>query len=308
MSPEQKKERLVVIAGPTAAGKSGLAVELAISLRGEIINADSAQVYKGFDIGTDTPDPEARRGVPHHLLSFVEPEVQFNAADFVREALRAAEAVLAAGHLPFIVGGTGLYLRALLCGLFPGPGRDDGIRARLDAEAERDGIEALHGRLMSVDPVYAAKTGLRDRVRIVRALEVFELTGKPFSAHFAATRSPVDGYSVIKIGVTRPRPELYARIEARVDAMFGAGLVAEVEGLLARGVSPAAPPFKALGYWQVLRHLSGELTLDQAVELTKTETRQYAKRQLTWFRKMEGLTWFDASDMGGVADHVRRLI
>lgn len=297
-----------MIAGPTAAGKSGLAVELALAFGGEIINADSAQVYKGFDIGTDTPDLDARRGVPHHLLSFVEPDIQFNAADFVREALKAADSIAAAGRLPIIVGGTGLYLQSLLVGLFPGPGRDADIRTRLEIEAARNGIETLYERLKTVDPDYAAGTGSRDRVRIVRALEVFELTGKPFSRHFETTRSPLDGYSVIKIGVTLPRPELYRRIEARVDGMFRAGLVEEVKGLLALGTSPAAPPFKALGYRQVMGHLAGDMTLDEAVKQTKTETRHYAKRQMTWFRRMEGLTWFDADDRRGVENFLRRLI
>ncbi len=297
-----------MIAGPTAAGKSGLAVELALAFGGEIINADSAQVYKGFDIGTDTPSLDARRGVPHHLLSFVEPDVQFNAADFVQEALKAADSISAAGRLPIVVGGTGLYLQALLVGLFPGPGRDAAVRARLDGEAALKGIEAMHERLKMVDPDYAAVTAPRDRVRVVRALEVFELTGKPFSSFFKATRSPLERYSVIKIGVTLPRPELYRRIEERVDAMFKAGLVEEVKGLLARGTSPAAPPFKALGYRQVLSCLAGDMTLEEAVKLTKTETRHYAKRQMTWFRRMEDLTWFDAKDREGLESFLRRLI
>lgn len=303
MPPEIRQ--LVIIAGPTASGKSRLAVDLALLFRGEIINADSVQVYEGFDIGTGKLSEGERRGVPHHLLSSVDPERQFDSAAFVRETLKATASISAAGRLPFIVGGTGLYLKALLQGLFPGPGREPSIRARLEKEAAAAGPEALHDQLLAVDPVYAAKTGRRDLVRIIRALEVYELTGLPISRHFEATRSPLQGHKTVKIGIEIPRAELYRRIEDRVDAMFRAGLVEEVKSLLAKGVSPQAPAFKSLGYRQVLTYLVGGISLEKAVEATKTETRQYAKRQLTWFRKMEGLVWFDGRDLAGIEDFLR---
>lgn len=301
-------ENLVLIVGPTAVGKSGLAVELAVRFSGEVISADSTQVYRGFDIGSDKPTPEMRRRVPHHLIDLVEPEVQFNAADFVREALEAIDKVQSAGRLPFVVGGTGLYVRSLLEGLFPGPGRDPAVRERLEAEVREKGPESLHRRLQEVDPEYAAKTGPRDRVRLVRALEVFELTGKPFSAHFADTRPPLRNMNIVKIGLDLPRPELYARIDARVERMFLDGLTEEVGRLLGNGISPEAPPFRALGYRQARLFLSGACSLEEAKESTKKETRHFAKRQLTWFRKMPGFVWFQAGDVDGVEKHLRRSL
>ena len=295
---------LVILCGPTGVGKSRCAVALALRVGGEVINADSMQVYRGFDVGTDKLPPAERRGVPHHLLDIVEATTQFTAADFVRDALRAAEGILGRGRIPIVAGGTGLYLKALLEGLFPGPGRLAGLRRRLEAEAAADGVDALWRRLNAVDPDYAAKTGPRDRVRIVRALEVFEATGIPFSRHFPATESPVKGFLQVRIGLQLERSLLVRKIEERVDRMFANGIVEEVRGLVAGGIPEDAPPFRALGYGHVLACLSGGLTVARAVELTKAETRQYAKRQMTWFRKMKDIAWFPAGDFEAVARHV----
>jgi len=294
----------VILCGPTGVGKSRSAVALALRLGGEVINADSMQVYRGFDVGTDKLPLAERRGVPHHLLDIVEATAQFTAADFVREALRTASGILERGRIPLIVGGTGLYLKALLEGLFPGPGRMAGLRRRLEAEAASQGVDALWLRLKAVDPDYAVKTGPRDRIRIIRALEVFEATGTPFSRHFPATESPVKGFLQIRIGLQLERSLLVRGIEERVDRMFANGIVEEVRGLLARGIPEDAPPFRALGYGHVLAFLRGGLTLARAVELTKAETRQYAKRQMTWFRKMKEIAWFPAGDTEAVARHV----
>lgn len=294
----------MILCGPTGVGKSRTAVALALRCGGEVINADSMQVYRGFDIGTDKLPAAERRGVPHHLLDIVEATTQFTAADFVREALRAAAEIHERGRVPIVAGGTGLYLKALLEGLFPGPGRLSGLRRRLDAEAAEDGVEALWLRLTAVDPEYAAKIGRRDRVRIVRALEVFEATGVPFSRHFAATISPVRGFFQVRIGLQLERSRLVRGIEERVDRMFANGIVEEVRGLVARGVPEDAPPFRALGYRRVLAFLRGESTLARAVELTKTETRQYAKRQMTWFRRMNDIAWIPADDTEAVLRHV----
>jgi tRNA dimethylallyltransferase len=299
-----KTRPLVVLCGPTGVGKSRTAIALARRIGGEIINADSMQVYRGFDIGTDKVLVGDRQGIPHHLIDIVEATTQFTAADFVREALAAASGILARGAIPIIVGGTGLYLKALLDGLFPGPGRLPGLRSRLEAEAASAGIESLWLRLKAVDPDYAAKVGRRDRIRIIRALEVFESTRIPFSRHFPATESPVRGFLVVLIGLQLERSQLVRRIEERVDRMFSDGIVEEVKGLVARGIPENAPPFHALGYKRVLACLGGALTLSEAVELTKTDTRQYAKRQMTWFRKMKGITWFPAADFEDLALHV----
>jgi tRNA dimethylallyltransferase len=295
---------LVILLGPTGVGKTAAAVELSLRFEGEIINADSMQVYRGFDIGTAKPSPEDRRRVPHHLVDIVDPRSQFSAAEFVALALDALRLIDDHGHLPLFVGGTGLYLKALTDGLFPGPGRDESLRAKLESEARESGLEGLRQKLERVDPKYAAAVGPRDRVRIVRALEVYELTGRPISENFSETTSPVSDRRLIRIGLAADRPALYARINARVEGMFRAGLVGEVRRLLDEGVPEAAPPFKALGYKQVVRHLAGEIPLEEAVRLTKLDTRHFAKRQMTWFRKMAGVRWFEAEDRAGWTDYL----
>lgn len=296
---------LVVILGPTAVGKSRKAVDLALRFGGEIVNGDSVQVYRGFDIGADKPSPGSRRGVPHHLIDIVDPAVQFTAADFVREALEAAREIAGRRRLPLVVGGTGLYLKALLDGLFPGPGRNPALRASLEAEAREKGLGALYERLEAVDPEYARKVRDRDRIRIIRALEVYEATRRPLSEHFLRTESPVRGVNVVRIGLRLDREVLCRRIEDRVDMMFERGLVAEVRSLLEGGVREDAPPFRALGYRHVLRHFAGDLSLDEARTLTKQDTRRYAKRQMTWFRKMDGVAWFSPEDRAALEEHVR---
>jgi tRNA dimethylallyltransferase len=294
---ESERRRLVVILGPTAAGKSRTGVYLAREYNGEIVNCDSMQVYRGFDIGTDKPTAEMRRQVRHHLLDVAEPATQFTAGEFVRRAGAAIQAIGKRARLPFIVGGTGLYLKALLEGLFPGPGRDEELRRRLEEEASEKGLETLRKRLEEVDPAYARLIGAKDKVRIVRALEVYSLTRKPLSEHFADTYSEIDDFHILKIGLKLEREELYRRIEERVDRMFRDGIRDEVERLLAAGVPEDAPPFRALGYKRVLAHLHGVVSIDEASRLTKQDTRQYAKRQLTWLRKMPGINWFQADDL-----------
>jgi tRNA dimethylallyltransferase len=305
---ESEAPRLVLIVGPTAVGKSRVAVDLALRFGGEIVSGDSIQVYRGFDIGTAKPGPDERRGVAHHLIDIADPRVQYTAADFVRDALAAAAAVAGRGRLPIVAGGTGLYLKALVEGLFPGPGRDPAVRAALEAEAAAHGLERLFRRLEAVDPDYARKVRSRDRVRIIRALEVHAATGRPISDHFRDTRPPVEGRSVIRIGLELDRAALCGRIDARVERMFARGLVDEVRGLLARGVPEGCPAFRALGYRHVLRHLGGEIPLDEAVALTKTETRRYAKRQMTWFRKMADVAWFSPDDQSGLERHLQNRL
>lgn len=306
MEPETRN--LVIILGPTGVGKSRTAVDLALKFGGEIINGDSIQVYRGFDIGTDKPDLEARKDVPHHLIDAVEPGIQFTAADFVREALRAAGDIIGRGLVPFVVGGTGLYLRALVDGLFPGPGRDPALRAELEAEAREKGLDVLFRELEGVDPAYARKIRDHDRVRIVRALEIYRLTRRPLSEHFLGTKSPTGAFNVFKIGLELGREALYRHIEERVDRMFERGLLEEVRGLLGRGVPEDAPAFRALGYRHVLACLRGEIPVEEAKALTKVDTRHYAKRQTTWFRKMAGVTWFSPDDRRGLEDYLQNRL
>ena len=298
------KNLVILIVGPTGVGKSAAALVLAERVGGEIITCDSMQVYKGFDIGTDKPPAEARKRVPHHLLDIIDGSKQFTAADFAALAFNAVLAIGRRKAVPLIVGGTGLYFKALLEGLFPGPGRDEDVRRALDREAEEEGLDHLWSRLEAVDPAYAAKIGPNDRIRIVRALEVHAVTGIPLSAHFGRTQSRLQDYAAVKIGLQLERKELVRRIEARVDRIFERGLVEEVRTLLASGVRETAPPFKALGYKYVLRYLKGSIGLEEAVARTKVDTRQYAKRQMTWFRKMDGVRWFRPDEVEEMIGYV----
>lgn len=289
-------------------GKSAAGVYLALRFGGEIINCDSMQVYRGFDIGTDKPTPEMRRRVPHHLLDIAGASDQFTAADFVREAVAALRMIEGRGRLPFVVGGTGLYLKALLDGLFPGPGRHEELRRKLEGEAAEKGLVGLYRRLEQVDPVYARLIGPRDKTRIIRALEVFHLTGKPISEHFHRTRSEVADFHFLKIGLKLEREELYRMIEERVDRMFERGIVEEVRGLLAAGVRPESPPFRALGYKRILSYLHGETSLAEAARLTKQDTRHYAKRQISWFQKMAGVTWLPAGEQASLGAYLEEQL
>jgi len=302
------KNPLILIVGPTGVGKSATALELAERLNGEIVNCDSMQVYRGFDIGTDKPSAEDRRRIPHHLLDVVDPAIQFTAADFAALAADAVTAIRRRGRVPFVVGGSGLYFKALLDGLFPGPGKDDSARRSLEMEAREKGLDALWNRLEAADPVYALKIGRRDRIRIIRALEVLTLTGVSMSDHFRTTQSPLRDFQEVRIGLKLGREELTERIEKRVDRMFDRGLVAEVKALLSSGVHENSPPFRALGYKYVLQYLTGRITLEQAVALTKTDTRHYAKRQMTWFRKMAGICWFSPHDFEAILRAVAKSL
>ena len=304
MEPDSKN--LILIVGPTAVGKTSTALRLAEKINGEIINCDSMQVYKGFDIGTDKPPSEDRKRVPHHLLDIVDPGTQFTATDFADRAFQAITEILRRGRVPLIVGGTGLYFKALLDGLFPGPGGDKALRRALDEEAREKGLESLWKKLHAADPGYANKIGRNDRIRIIRGLEVFTLTGVPISEHFHRTKTRIRDFHTLKIGLKLEREELWRRIEIRVDRMFEQGLVEEVEALLGSGVPENCPSFRALGYKYVLQYLKNRIPLDRAVSLTKTDTRNYAKRQMTWFRKMAGVRWFSADDFPAICSYVEQ--
>ena len=303
MEPETKN--LVIVLGPTAVGKSAIAIRLAQEFRGEIINCDSMQVYKGFDIGTDKIPRDQRNIVPHHLLDIADSSTQFTAAEFVRRALEAIESIRKKQSLPIIVGGTGLYLKALLEGLFPEGKKDPAIRERLERQAKEKGLEFLRESLLRVDPVYAKKIGERDKIRIIRALEIFHATKIPISEHFANTHSLVDDFFILKIGLKLERSVIYKKIEDRVDRMFARGIVEEARGILEEGENPDSPPFRALGYRQVLNHLKGDISLEETIDLTKKETRHYAKRQMTWFRKMAGIHWFKPDDFPSIVKYVK---
>jgi len=303
---ESERKKLLIILGPTCTGKSATAIAVAKVFGGEIINCDSMQVYRGFNIGTDKILPEHQENITHHLLDIIDPSHQFTAADFVHHAYQASMNILSKKKLPIIAGGTGLYLKALVNGLFPEGKRDQEIRKGLEREGNEFGIERLAKSLEAVDPVYLAKIGRRDKIRIIRALEVFHSTGKPISEHFIHTSSPFQDFHLLRIGLELERAVLYKRIEERVDNMFKRGLVEEVISLLEKGIAQDSPPFRALGYKHVLMLLRDEISLEEAIELTKKDTRHYAKRQVTWFRKMENIQWFDPVDLDAIIKFIAR--
>jgi tRNA dimethylallyltransferase len=285
---------VLAVLGPTATGKSALALTLAERLGGEIINCDSTAVYRGFDIGTDKLPVAQRRGIPHHLIDIVAPTAQYNAADFARDAARAVSDIHRRGAVPILVGGTGLYYRALTRGLFPGPGKNEELRTRLEAMAARFGVERLHRVLARVDVIAAARIQRRDLKRIVRALEVFWQTGKTLTAHFDATVSPLPhDVEVTPVALRVPSELLGERLLRRVDQQFERGLLDEMRGNLAAGVPASARPFGGLVYRQALEHLQGVRGESATRALIAQENRRYARRQLIWFRKEPNLTWFD---------------
>ena len=283
---------LVAIAGPTATGKSQLALYLAERLNGEVINYDSVQVYRGFDIGTGKILPEERRGIPHHLLDCLDPAEPFTAGDFRREAVKVLDEIRKRGSLPVLVGGTGLYLRALLMGLFDGPPRSEELRARLRTLAERRGREFVHNLLARLDPPTAARIDPHDLQKAVRAVEVCLVARQAISTLHAQGREPLTGYSCFKIGLNPDRSELYSRIDRRVEKMFAAGLVDETRRMMARPDASSIKGLGSLGYRQVAAALRGETTIEDALRDTQAATRHYAKRQLTWFRREPETHWF----------------
>lgn len=287
-------QSLFAILGPTATGKSGLGLALAERVGGEIINCDSTAVYRGFDIGTDKVAGSDRRGIPHHLIDIVDPTEDYTAARYAHDAARLVRDILARGKVPILVGGTGLYYRALTRGLFPGPGSDAELRARLDARATVKGVEHLWRLVRRVDPPSAERIQPRDQKRLVRALEVFFLTGTPLTAHFARTVSLLPSeVSVRPMALMMPADALAERLRRRVDEQFARGVVAEVRDLLARGVPERARPLGGLVYRQVLEHLHGLRDEPATRALIAQENRRYARRQLIWFRKEPNLKWFD---------------
>jgi tRNA dimethylallyltransferase len=284
-----KKIKLLVLSGPTGSGKSGLAVKIAQQIGAEIVNADSMQVYRGLDIGTAKPSAEELACVPHHLLSFLAPDSSFTASDFRREAAAAISDIDRRGKKVIVVGGTGLYIRALLEGLVDSPRGDPELRRQF---ADLPGEELLQ-RLNRVDPETASRLHQNDRLRIIRALEVYSQTGRPISEFRAEHAFSGSYYDCLKMAIKVERQELYRRIDLRVEQMIRDGLVAEVASLLAQGYSRELKALRAIGYKEVSAFLAGETTLDEAVSLISRDTRRYAKRQMTWFGKENDIYWLE---------------
>lgn len=315
--------RLIVILGPTASGKSALAIELAKRLHGEILVCDSTQVYRHFDIGTAKVLPRDQQNIPHHLVDLVEPDEIFTAGDYRRRALLALDDLRRRAKLPILAAGTGLYLRALLEGLADAPTRSEELRERLRRSAKQHGAVHLHKILARLDPESAARIAPRDAQKIIRAIEMRILAGKPVAEIFRAGRAALrgeirekerregrkevpgderhevranalEGYAITKIGLAPPRPALYARIDARVNEMLAAGWLDEVRAVVSRGIAPDSKPFQFIGYSGLRAHLEGRIPLAAAVANIQQSTRRFAKRQLTWFRREPDVHWLDS--------------
>jgi tRNA dimethylallyltransferase len=281
----------VIILGPTAAGKTALAVRVAQHFGGEVLACDSTQVYCGFDIGTAKPTAAERGGIPHHLIDLADPTSVFTAGEYRRRALIVLDDLDRRGRLPILTAGTGLYLRALLEGLADAPQRSEELRARLMATVARRGHAYLHRVLRCLDPPSAARISPNDTQKLIRAIEICIVAGKPLSQVHHAGREPLQGYRPIKIGIQPPRDLLQKRIADRVQAMLARGWLAEITSLLQSDPSGSAKPFEFIGYRELREHLQGRATLEEAAQAIVVATRQYAKRQMTWFRKEAGVTW-----------------
>jgi len=302
-SAEAGKPRVIVICGPTAAGKTAAGIAVARAVGGEIVSADSMQVYRWMDIGTAKPTAAEQAAVRHHLIDVVDPDEPFDAAAYASRGRQALADLIRCGRAPVVVGGTGLYIKALLYGLFRADARDPVLRARLRAEAESRGPAALHARLERCDPPTAARLHPHDTVRILRALEVFEATGRPISALQREHRFGDAPFRTLKIALALDRETLYRRIDRRVEAMAAAGLEEEVRGLLARGYGPQLKPMQSIGYSHMVAFIAGTVGLEACIRTLQRDTRRFAKRQLTWFRADPDIVWMPP---GRPADLIQR--
>lgn len=296
MNRDKSKPKVIVICGPTGSGKTAAAIRLAVRFNGQIISADSMQIYRYMDIGTAKPTPLEQQRVPHHLIDVVAPDEPFNAARFADMAQNLISRLQPQGRVPFVVGGTGLYIKALLKGLFQAEPVDPALRSRLKKEAAAHGAAFLHRRLGECDPVTARRIHPNDTYRILRALEIYELTGQSISQHQSDHGFSEKPFSVLKIGLDIDRIELYERINARVDQMMAAGLLQEVKNLLARGYAPTLKSMQSIGYRHLVDFIEGRLSWPEAIRTFKRDTRRYAKRQLTWFKADGEICWVAPED------------
>jgi tRNA dimethylallyltransferase len=307
MCADTARPKVVVVCGPTGVGKTSVAVRVAEVLGGEIVNADSMQVYRCMDIGTAKATPEEQQRVRHHLIDIVAPDAPFDAARYAALGRPVLHRLQESGILPLVVGGTGLYIKALLHGLFRASASDPALRARLQAEAQRDGSLHLHQRLRERDPATADRLHPNDTLRIIRALEVTATTGRAISQHHREHAFRESPFQILKIGLQLPRPELYSRIDRRVDAMLAAGLRDEVRGLLQMGYGPELKAMQSIGYRHLCDHLAGNADWETTVRLLKRDTRRYAKRQMTWFLADPAVTWSAPQAIDDIRARVARF-
>ncbi|HDN84292.1 MAG TPA: tRNA (adenosine(37)-N6)-dimethylallyltransferase MiaA [Candidatus Aerophobetes bacterium] len=298
---------LLIIAGPTGTGKTKTALLLLNRVKAEIISADSRQIYRGMDIGTDKVSRKIRKKYPHHLIDIADPGKVFTVADFKKLAEAVIKDLQEKNKLPIVVGGSGLYIKAITSGIFPGPGANWQLRKRLLLKIEKEGLQNVYTELKRVDPLYASKIHPNDKRRLIRALEVYYLTGKPISEHQGETY-PYKGKKLM-VGLRwRERSTLYKVIEDRVDRMIEKGLVEEVKDLLGRGYDEDLPAMQALGYRQIVAYLKGKVSFDEAIRLIKRDTRRFAKRQLTWFKKEKDIIWLDREDYPSLKKLAEKII
>jgi tRNA dimethylallyltransferase len=299
---------VLAVVGPTGSGKSALAVELAVRLQSEVVSADSMQFYRHMAIGTGAPTPEQRRRVPHHFVEFLDPSEDFCAGAFQLAARERVAAINATGRPAVVAGGSGLYVQAVIDGLFDGPQKQPAVRKRLHQEASQEGKPALYARLEGIDPAYAAVINSGDLIRIVRALEVFEVTGVPLSVLHAEHRRRVQSLDAVQVGLDWPRHVLYERINRRVDTMLDEGLLDEVRWLLEHGYEKDLHRLRSLGYREMAAHLKGECPFEEAVAQMKQNTRRFAKRQLGWFRADKRIHWIPVDEATQIADLVDQAL
>ncbi|SHH59690.1 tRNA (adenosine(37)-N6)-dimethylallyltransferase MiaA [Desulfofustis glycolicus] len=297
---------VLVLIGPTAVGKTDLSLAIARKFGCEIVSVDSMQVYRYMDIGTAKIEPELRREIPHHLIDIVDPDQPYHAARFVEDALAAIRRIHQRNALPLLTGGTGLYLRALLHGLFTGGESDPAVRRELTERLHEEGSDMLYRELSACDRQTAGRLHPHDTARIIRALEVYQITGTPLSSHLEqqSAAGKIAFARVLSIGLDCPRPVLYERINRRARKMIDSGLEQEVRGLLQRGYCPELKSMQAIGYRHMLTYLSGNWSREQLLEQLARDTRRYAKRQMTWFRKDQTITWLPVSDTGRLLNHI----
>jgi tRNA dimethylallyltransferase len=307
-TPSSELPKIVVICGPTGVGKTGFAIALAQHLGAEIVGADSMQIYRWMDIGTAKPTPAEQAAVRHHMVDIIPPDWNFDAADYARQADEIVHRIARQSVLPLVVGGTGLYIKALLFGLFETQKPDEAVRERLRAQARQQGGAALHDRLQARDPQSAARIHPNDTFRVIRALEVLELTGRPLSQHLDDHGFARPRFDALKIGLSLPRDQLYARIERRVAQMLSEGLEDEVRGLLARGFSPELKSMQSLGYRHMIDHLAGRTDCEETMRLLRRDHRRYAKRQLTWFRADPQIHWLEPGGHAAALDLITAFL
>ncbi len=305
---ENRKPFYIIIGGPTGVGKTKVSIEIAKEFDGEIINADSRQIYRDFNIGTGKPSDEEFSSIPHHLFDILDGRDRFSAYEYMEKASSLIKELVKRKKVPIVVGGTGLYIRSLLYGLFPEGERDEDLRKKIVEEGESRGWDYLYSKLKEIDKDYAEKINSNDKIRIIRALEVYYKTGRTITENFKSTQTPLKDFYPIKIFLNEKRSILYEKINRRVEKMFEMGLLEEITSLLKRGYDEKAPAFQSIGYKYGLMYLEGKIELEEAIKKMQRDTRHYAKRQIVWFKKEKGFQHFNPKPVEKIIEFIKKEI